>query len=395
VCRVLRSQYKLLKSLAKKAIYRVRARQDVVSLRPKGEVRGIALLSTGTQIYRDLARGGSFPTRHAAAILNVEQSQALLDLGFEVDVVDFSNHRFVPSRPYNLCLDVLDKMQHYSAHLPDDCVKVFHPHFSHWLVHNNAVLQRLLAIKERRGIALRPERLIGANKSIEHCDVVTQMGNAITGGTYSHAPRPTLHVRHMSAFPKDWQEERNIAEARTGFVWLGGWGAVCKGLDLALEAFAAMPHLSLHVCGRVDQEKEFAAAYQRELFELPNIHYHGLQDVSSPEFVALTSKCIASVNPSATELCSGSVLDTLHAGLIPLMTPMSGVDLNDYGVSVEEGTVEGLSAAVQQVVDMSDAQLLQRSRAAWEYARSNHLREHFRQDFRSALEEILSGRQFA
>lgn len=46
---------------------------------------------------------------------------------------------------------------------------------------------------------------------------------------------------------------------RENFLWLGSRGAVLKGLDLVLEAFARMP--DLQVSGPVEDEADFAAAY--------------------------------------------------------------------------------------------------------------------------------------
>jgi len=72
-----------------------------------------------------------------------------------------------------------------------------------------------------------------------------------------------------------------------------------KGLDLAVEAFAANPKLLLHSWATFD-EREFLDSYRHELAS-PNILQHGYLDPSGSEFREIVDRCFAFVAPSASE----------------------------------------------------------------------------------------------
>jgi len=84
-----------------------------------------------------------------------------------------------------------------------------------------------------------------------------------------------------------------------------------------LEVFSARPDLELHVVGPVQDEPDFAAAYEHELSACPNIHAHGFLDLDSTDFEEIARSCVALVYPSCSETMSGAVLAAMAKGLIP------------------------------------------------------------------------------
>ena len=85
------------------------------------------------------------------------------------------------------------------------------------------------------------------------------------------------------------------------FVWMGGGGAVLKGLDITLEAFSKMPEFNLHVLGPASVEKDFIKEYKKELEETPNINYYGRVDVTGEKFKNIIDKFQANFLLSAFE----------------------------------------------------------------------------------------------
>ncbi len=146
-----------------------------------------------------------------------------------------------------------------------------------------------------------------------------------------------------------------------------------KGLDLVLEAFVQMPAYHLTVCGPVERDKDFEQVYYHELYHSSNIHTYGWIDVGSPEFVELANSCVGLVYPSCSEGSSGVVKTCLHAGLIPLVSYESGVDVSDdVGVILHNCSIEEIKDSVQRIFSLSTQKLKQMPRNACEYARANH-----------------------
>jgi glycosyltransferase involved in cell wall biosynthesis len=166
---------------------------------------------------------------------------------------------------------------------------------------------------------------------------------------------------------------------------------VHKGLDLVLEAFAGMPELELVVAGPVEREREFERAFATELYRTPNIRSLGWLDVAGPGFLELARGTLGLVYPSCSEGQNGGTVTCMHAGLIPLVTRETGVDVtSEYGVLLGEPTVEGIRAAVRALAGRPAAELAAMARAAWRYARAHHTRERFVTVYRQRVLEILT-----
>ncbi len=119
----------------------------------------------------------------------------------------------------------------------------------------------------------------------------------------------------------------------------------------------------------------------------------GWTDIASDRFREILDQCAGLVYPSCSEGGGGSVITCLHAGLVPLLTYETSVDLHDFGVLLPDASVETIQRVVREVSALPAAELRRRAVAAWEHARREHTRERFTESFRGAIEEILRRRQ--
>ena len=164
---------------------------------------------------------------------------------------------------------------------------------------------------------------------------------------------------------------KDFTAARRRFLWFGSGGLLHKGLDRVLEVFAALPDFELTVLGPIDREPEFERAFHRELYETPNIHTHGWIDVASPEFLALALRHLALVYPSCSEGQNGGAVTCMHAGLIPVLSRESGVDLApEYGIELASCSLEEIRGRVLELALRPAEELQAMSRNAWEWARA-------------------------
>ncbi|MEO8324215.1 MAG: glycosyltransferase [Nitrospirota bacterium] len=369
-------------------------REQVVSLKPKGTPRGNVLLSY--RIERFLIEPGQpIPYCHYSSQLSVVMASIFVDLGFAVDIIANTNGAFSPKKDYSFFIDTRMNFERIANVLNKDCVKIFHATTAHPYFNNYAETKRLMEMQERRHVTLRSRRSMDPKHAmaIEFADCVV-VHCAFGLKNFNYANKPMYLVPNAVPYRYPWSDAKDFEACRSRFLWLGSEGMVHKGLDLVLEAFAGMPEYHLTVCGPVAREKDFEQAYFQELYHTPNIHTHGWIDVESTEFTELTNHCLGLVYPSCSETNAGSVLTCLHAGLIPIISYESGVDVGkDAGIVLDDCSIEAIQEAVRQMATASTQELKQRSRIAWEFARANHTMENFEKQYKKMVVKIMADSQ--
>ncbi len=351
-------------------------------------VRGNALVSFWVDAFL-LPPGKPIPIGHTHFWESRQIALTWAALGFDTDVIHWTNTRFVPEKHYDVCVDVRLNLERLAPLLGDDCLRIQHIETGHHRFHNDAQQARLDAIAARRGVRLKPYKRIEENRAIESAHAGTTTGNAFTIGTYAHAGR-TIHrvgISTPNLFPAP--EHKDFEACRRRWLWFGSSGLVHKGLDLVLEAFAGMPDHELVVCAPVAGERDFEREYQQELYGTPNIRMHGWVDNGSAAFQAIIESCVGLCYPSCSEGGGGSVIVCLHAGLIPLITYETSVDVHDFGELLADCSVEGIRAQVRALSARSPAELRDLAMKAWTHAREHHSRARFEHGYRSAAERIL------
>ncbi|KAB2956572.1 MAG: glycosyltransferase [Thermoanaerobaculia bacterium] len=352
--------------------------------------RGRAIFS---YVIDPFLRPPGAPVSHAHTHFweSLTMGRTLAELGFEVEVVHWTNRTFEPRGPRDLLVDVRLLLERLAPRLGPECLRVMHAETAHPSFYNPAQRARLDALAARRGIRLAPFKLLDDNRAIEHADAATILGNEATQATYRFAGKPLYPVPISQPLLYPFPERKDFAAARTRFLWFGSGGMVHKGLDLVLEAFAGLPGLELAVAGPVERERDFERAFARELYRTPNIRTLGWVDIASPAFTELAAGALGLVYPSCSEGQNGGTVTCMHAGLIPIVTPEVGVDVPPVaGVVLREATVEGIRAAVAGLAGRPPAELEAMARSAWRHAREHHTRERFATVYRQRLLEILA-----
>jgi hypothetical protein len=337
-----------------------------------------------------LPPGAAEPHSHTHFWESREIGRILVSAGFEVDVIHWTNRTFLPRGRYDLFVDVRLNLERIGPLLGPDCLKLMHIETAHCGFYNPAQERRLAELEARRGIRLAPYKMLEPNRAIEHADAATILGNRATQATYDHAGKPLFPVPISQPFLYPFPDDKDFAAARRRFLWFGSGGLLHKGLDRVLEAFAGMPELELTVLGPIDREPAFARAFQRELYGTRNIRTHGWIDVASADFLEIARRHLALVYPSCSEGQNGGAITCMHAGLIPMLSRESGVDLDPaYGIELASSSVEEIRACVLELAARPPEELETMSRNAWHWVRTHHTRERFTAGYREALLGIL------
>ena len=358
-------------------------------LYPSKKYKGNILLSYLTVPFYKKEDDQIFNT-HSNLWECLQIAKTFLNLGYIVDVIHFNNKEFIPKKKYKVFFTIGKNLERISPYLNEECIKVYHITGAHWLFQNYAESKRLLDLQYRRKITLKPRRIaLRPNLGIENADCATYLGNDFTKGTFKYANKSMYRI-HVSAqvlyeFPKN----KDYKACRKSFLWLGSLGLVHKGLDLVLEAFAQMPDYNLIVCGPIKNEADFEKAFFKELYKTPNINTVGWVCINSYEFKNILNNCIGVIYPSCSEGGGGSVITCMHAGLIPFVSEQASVDVEDFGFILKSLSVKEIKNSVRMVSNLSIDELKSRSKKTWNYARRNHTREMFAEEYEKFVKVVL------
>ncbi|MFN2372999.1 MAG: glycosyltransferase family 1 protein [Cyclonatronaceae bacterium] len=360
-----------------------------INLKPVGEIYGKALLALIIEPFL-LSEDQKISSKHTNEQESLEIANVFLELGFEVDIISKLRQKFKPEKEYMFYVNHRTNFETHSASLNKDCIKIVHLDVSHWLFSNYAALKRTYELRERRKIAISSFRHITENKAIELCDYATMLGNDYTMGTYRYASKKIYHTSLPTYTTYDWPEGKDFEACKNRFLWFGSSGFVHKGLDLVLEIFSRSPHLHLTVCGPIDEDAEFRNTFHKELYDTPNITTLGWVDVASPRFVDIANNHVAIVFPSCAEGSNGGVITCMQAGLIPIVSVQSGVDVDpSYGLVLGKSDMEEIESKLAAVANLDAGTLKEMAHKAWSYARENNTITAFHEDYKRAIIDIV------
>jgi len=224
--------------------------------------------------------------------------RVLNELGFIVDVVEWSDSKFVPRKHYNLFIGHGGRnFERIACHLPDETIKIYFSTGIYWKEHNRREAERFRWLEQRRGVRLPYDRWITYSEEYANysADAIICLGNEYAKKTYSQFPL-VINLNN-AAYPDDHYHrlKKDFASARSNFLFFSGDGNVHKGLDLLLETFVQVD-AHLYICQRISPQ--FYEVYKHELEDYPNIHFIGWLPLRSPQYYELVDKCAFVIYPS-------------------------------------------------------------------------------------------------
>ena len=351
-----------------------------------------ALLSYIRQVFEDEAMRSD--RRHTNRYKTFIIAEALDELGYNVDVISYSDSLQSDFRKYDLVFGLgktLDNALEMRADAAKTKVIAFatgsNPFFS-----NVATVNRIDDFYRRTGkLMMASSRYILADWPLQHevADWIILHGMSFARKTYRsdrissvHAPVFIYHSVQRSA--EEWQL------AKKQYIWFGSGGLIHKGLDLVIDAFAAMPEYTLHICGNMENEPAFYHYYKPLMDAHANTVYHGFVDVQSAAFADVLRSCAYLVFPSASEGNCASVLTCMaNGGLIPIVSANADVDLNNYGFYTEGLSVEAVKKAVHLSQQLTPEELKSQSARIMQETRERNTFDHFKNEIKQQLAEAL------
>jgi hypothetical protein len=353
----------------------------IKTLYPRGKSKGNVLIS-----YLPYPPFGKIQVLMYSGHTNVWESFKIAETwraeGFAVDIIDHANAAFIPLKDYTVFVDIKSNMERLTPLLPKKCIKVLHITGAHWSYQNKAEKDRIDELNKRKGILLAPRRLQDPNRAIETADCATILGNKFTQETYKFSNKKLYPIPISTNIQYQWFGSKKYDNCHKNYLWFGNGGLVHKGLDLVLDSFVQLPDYQLSVCGPITNEKDFENLYYDELYNTPNIRTYDWVDVRSRLFRNILYNSIGLVYPSCSEGGGGSVITCMHAGIIPIISYESSVNVGDFGIILKKNSIECIIESIQELSSISGKEFELRSRRTWEFARMNHTRKSFSDAYR-------------
>ena len=315
-----------------------------------------------------------------------EIPRALNELGYSVDIIDFTNKNWIPKKKYDIFIGHGGvNFRKIVNILGQDTIKIYFSTGLYWRDFNQNVINRIYNFTHQKGYIIPPERFVKTDEEYANqiADTIICLGNNQIIKSYKKVNPVVFNINNaVYPFTHMINLKKNIDEGRKHFLFFSGFGNIHKGLDLLLEAFSEI-NLHLHICQRI--EPEFMNIYQNELTKHKNIHLHGYLEMRSLNFLDLASKCNWVILPTCAEGQPGSVLECMAHGLIPILSDYANIDLHDWGIRIPELSVDCIRSLVLRYSNMEINECNIRSNKVLEVIKSNYSVENFRKSFKNAI----------
>ncbi len=317
-------------------------------------------------------------------------------MGYSVDIVPYFYSSKIDFSRYACIFGLGDPLcKSFKQNVPG-LIRIHYATGAHVAHQNRATLARAVEVHAKRGVWILDSCRVVEKIWSEQTTLVDAMivlGGDWVAQTYrKHYAGPiyTLSPSYNAELPLESLHGKDFKSACSHYLWFGSGGAIHKGLDLLLEAFAEMPEKTLHIAGPVLTEEDFSREFAQD-FALPNIIMHGFVDIASEQFLDLMRQCAFTVLPSCSEAEATSLLNVMCNGLIPVMTRECGFDNKEYAVMIDEVSRTSLDASLRECEKLGYKEILNRSQCCIEDVRTNYSLLNFKKKMEIILDKILSG----
>lgn len=326
---------------------------------------------------------------------NYQESIAIAEimdsLGFNIDVVNNNRNTKIDLNSYDVIIgEGIPLYQGVVNNISGK--KIYYATGSHPWQCTQASLHRLSEFSKRyKSVPLKSTRIQDFRWGLAAscADSVICIGNEQTkqsfldnGVSQIALIRPSFH-QGSSPYVRSLD---SIIFSRKTALWFGSYGLLHKGLDIAIEAFRCRPDWTLHVCGYTNAEQEFL-----QCLDIPeNVIIHGFLNVESELFSELAERCLYVILPSCSEGIATSVITAMGRGaMIPIVTKECGVDINDFGVSINTLSFDSVCYSLQLCDSISDDKLLAMSKTAHDNANTLYTFDAYKKEMMCILTKLV------
>lgn len=323
-------------------------------------------------------------------------AKILDELGYNVDIIDYRNSKKIDLSTYDLICGFGDVFQQvFESSYHKNIQTIYYGAGMHVCHQNTTSLQRVKDVYIKKGVWLgKSARFVEKTWTHQTSLVggIIALGNEVCANSYRKYFDGKVYS--LPALFYETQNGENIIRNRQRsstkhYLWFGSSGLIHKGLDLCLDYFSRNQDVFLHICGPIENEKEFIDVYKKELFDLPNVELHGFIDIDSKEFETILTMCSFIIFPSCSEGGSPSTLTVIgNGGLIPIITKETTIETG-HEIWIEGFDYESIDKAIKYSQAFSFEEIKELHYNNLKFVKANHTREIYCEQLKKNIQNIL------
>ncbi len=324
-----------------------------------------------------------FEGSHNNKLMCFAMVKTLVELGYEVHVHDYLDEQVDYGAGYSVFVGHNRTFSAISSKLGDKCQKILITTGSSPAFDNQQLEWRNADLQRRKNTQFvyyqKTQNSDYARKNFEVADLVFMIGNDFVKATwYPEFKHKYRSYHNIVTFPR---QKKTTSGGH--FVFMSGHGQLRRGLDLLLDVFSNRSE-KLFVRSPYQWEPDFAKLFSKQ-FSQPNIKSLGFLETRSREFQELIRQSDFVILPSCSEGESGSVLNLMAAGLIPVITENVGLsDVESFGYLIKDTTVEGVAEVLNRILASSPSEIEEKRDATY-----RKLEEFTKAEFEDRFKESI------
>jgi|SRR5690606_5741292 len=315
-------------------------------------------------------------------------SQALAEMGFKVDLFDYRKKAPAIDPDCRLFIghnihfaSIAESLERKDA----SRVLILSGSYHHFGNEQQHIRASNLAARRGSSVPVHRNNIVpDLDPNFKVADRLLLMGTDFIRNTYPEKVREKMSLFN-NVVVMGCEKKRFTSR---NFLFMSSVGQVHRGLDLVLETFAKRDE-RLYVCSMFPTEPDFVKMYEKELFRTQNIEPVGYVQMGGKGFHKLVDQTGFCILPSCSEGQSGSLLNCMARGLIPVATANCGIpEIEKIGYLIAGGALTDVQEAVERAASATESELAEKRELLYRLM-PNFLPPAFKSRFRKIIKSIV------
>ena len=313
-----------------------------------------------------------------------------IELGYAVTIIDYRYDKKIDFDDYSVIFG-FGRSVEKAVRSVSDVKVVYYATGAPSEYQNSQAIKALIRYNEKYNVKPLESVRIAKFTDVPQLSLATGVvcvGNSFSKSLYQRYNRnvcsvPSTYFKtnvHIRSLDK-------IKSERNNFVWLGGTGAIHKGLDIVIEYFKSRRDLHLDIFGPLKNEKTFFG----NIGSLPsNIIYHGFHSVDSSYFSDVMKKCSIVILPSCSEGQATSLITACANFNMMSLHTLECTMPESINNNLIEPNLNSVELVINRISELDDRSFLKLCNYYGNICRENNSPHNFKIKMHQALSSIIN-----
>ena len=330
---------------------------------------------------------------HPNFVENYTLAEEIRKHGYNIDVYNNTYKKKIDYNKYDLIIgEGVPISKYFLESYQKNAKTIYYATGSHPMINNYNAKKALLGFAKMHNKYIENSaRIVSELWSIAASlsDNYMILGNEVTKKTFdAFSDTKNKYILNPPFYAENIISDFSKKDSKH-FLWFGSYSLIHKDLNTFLDVFINHPDITLHICGRIEEEKDFFEVYKDILNKSNNIILHGYIGVNSKEFRELMEKCSFTILSSCAEGCSTAIATVMgNGGLIPIISKECGLSIKN-GCYVESGNYNSIELSVLESSKYTKENIIKQSKENIEFVNKNFSIEKYKENVGKILDIFL------